>query len=67
MEFGQENFFKEDAVRSSFTGNFVRSPRNDDMNDLYYPEAKRNRTMVISYCISGLIICAALAIFILTQ
>ena len=60
MEFGQENFYKEDATRSSFYGKFVRSPVNDDMNELYYPEEKRNRTTRINYCISFLIILAAL-------
>lgn len=66
IEFGQENFYKEDAIRSSYTGNFVRSPMNDEMNNLYYPETKRNRTTVMSYCISGLIILTAMFIFFLT-
>lgn len=60
MEYGQENFYKEDATRSSFYGKFVRSPVNDDMNDLYYPESKRNLTTVINYTLSFLIILAAL-------
>ncbi len=60
MEYGQENFYKEDATRSSFYGKFVRSPVNDEMNDLYYPESKRSKTTVINYIFSFLIILAAL-------
>lgn len=66
VAFGQQDFEEDEAERPAFTGVYMRSVTNDDLNEEYYSPFKRKMKMLFSVFISFIIIgCAIACVFII--